>query len=299
MTRPLAVVLAAMLGCGGSVAAQSGDWSVPRAACAPDMYYDGGACVARGAGVTLLDRGTAALAEFNVDAALPLLEQARGAGPHIHADHVRLYEQLGIAYAYLERQRDALEAFGLLLRLDPGHLLSYTLSPRATFLFEKVRRKARDEPAPAVDLTWPRDLETTQPVPVDIEVIADPAGYLSKAQLRVRTRGAETYEVVDLTLPKEGLYERVVLPASGAKQNGAIEVYLTVYDGDGNEVLVWADPARPREIPLRYDAPSPWYRTWWVWAIAGSVVAVGTGATVFAVTRDPPDTVDGELVVSR
>ncbi len=72
-----------------------------------------------------------------------------------------------------------------------------------------------------------------------------------------------------------------------------------VFDSEGNEVLVWAGPARPREILLRYDAPSPWYRKWWVWAIAGGVVAVGTGATVFAVTRDPSDTVDGDFVVSR
>jgi tetratricopeptide (TPR) repeat protein len=298
VTRAWIAGAALALGCGGGAASGRGAVTL-RAACDAGSYHDGSACVPRGDGAALIDRGAAALAEFNVDAALPLLERARTAGPFAHAEHARLYEQLGIAYAYVEREADALAAFATLLRLDPGHLLSYTLSPRATFLFETARRKAAGEPAPAVALTWPRDVDAARPVPVDVEVLADPAGSLARAQLHVRARGAEGYQVADLALPAGGSYERVVLPASGVKRNGALEIYLTAHDRDGNEVLVWAEPDRPREIPLRYDPPSPWYRKWWVWAIAGSVVAAGTGATVFAVTREPSDTVGGDFVVER
>ena len=36
----------------------------------------------------------------------------------------------------------------------------------------------------------------------------------------------------------------------------SLELYLRAYDDRGNEVLTWADPTRPREIPLRYDPPT-------------------------------------------
>ncbi len=296
MPRVLAALLLAA--CGGATK-RAATPSTVRAPCADTAYFDGKVCVPRGDGAALIEDGAAALAAFDVDKAVALLERARAAGPHRHGDYVRLYEQLGIAYAYLEREADALAAFEMLLVLEPGHLLSYTLSPRATFLFEKARTAMADRPAPAVDLSWPRNLDTEDPVPIDIEVVADPSAFLRRAELHVRRAGASaSYEVIDVPLPQAG-YRRVVLPATRGAANRTLEIYVRAYDDAGNEVLVWADPDRPREIPVRYDPPSPWYRKWWVWAVAGTVVAVGTGTTVFALTRDPPSTVDGDFVVSR
>jgi len=75
----------------------------------------------------------------------------------------------------------------------------------------------------------------------------------------------------------------------------SLELYLKAFDRTGNEVLVWADPTRPREIPLRYDPPTPWHRRWWVWAIAGTVVAGVTGVIVYETTLAPPDKVGGTV----
>ena len=68
-----------------------------------------------------------------------------------------------------------------------------------------------------------------------------------------------------------------MLPAIDARKTTSLEVYLRAYDQRGNEVLTWADPARPREILLRYDPPTPWYRTWWgiTAIVAGSAAIVG------------------------
>ncbi len=52
-------------------------------------------------------------------------------------------------------------------------------------------------------------------------------------------------------------------------------------------MLTWGDPQRPREIALRYDPPSPWYRKWWVYAIAGSALAIASSITVYELTSTP------------
>ena len=53
----------------------------------------------------------------------------------------------------------------MLLALDPGHFLSYTLSPKATFVFEKVRNQTRV--APAIDVSWEHGGKVGDAVPID------------------------------------------------------------------------------------------------------------------------------------
>ena len=50
-------------------------------------------------------------------------------------------------------------------------------------------------------------------------------------------------------------------------------------------------------MPLRYDPPTRWYRKWWVWAVAGGGVAVGTGVGVYAAVWQPSDTLDAPVGV--
>ena len=288
-----ALWLLAACGAGSTSAPTTG--ATPRPQCQQEQHWDGAVCRARDDSRQLIERGATALAEFRVDEALAALEQARSRGPYAYEDHVRLYEQLGVAYAYLERESDALATFEKLLALAPGHLLSYTLSPKATFLFARARENVRQRARIAVDLSWPRDQSTKKRLPIDVEVISDPSGFLSRATLHVRTRGDGDYRSVDLALPAVGAYERVLLPPPGLERNAAVELYLTAFDAAGNEVLRWATAEHPREISLRYDRPTPWYRKWWVWAVAGSAVAAGTAATVYGVTREPPDTVGGQF----
>ncbi|MEJ7602347.1 MAG: hypothetical protein WKG01_30910 [Kofleriaceae bacterium] len=145
--------------------------------------------------------------------------------------------------------------------------------------------------APALGVNWPQGQKVGDPVPLDLEVIADPKQFLKRATVFVRTRGETGWRAADVPLGT-ARNTRVTLPEVTAQKPVSLELYLRAYDARGNEVLAWADPVRPREIPLRYDPPTPWYRQWWVIGIAGSVVAVGTGITVYALTIAPPDKVD-------
>ena len=137
-------------------------------------------------------------------------------------------------------------------------------------------------------------------MPIDIEVIADPKRFLDRATLFVRTHGETSWRAADLDLHAKsgpGTDHRIVLPRLDAQKPLSVELYLRAYDAKGNEVLAWADPVRPREIALRYEPPTPWYRKWWVITIAASAVAIGTGITVYELTIKPPDTVDGGVMV--
>lgn len=259
-----------------------------RAACPEAEVWNGTACVARGGGEAALATGKQQLATSDLDGAKATL--AGVVGPLAYAAHVALWEQRGIVAAYLDDEAGARAAFTTLLALDPGHFLSYTLSPKATFVFEKVR--AAGVPAPALDVNWASGQRVGDPVPLAIEVLADPKAYLHGATLYVRTRGETAWRAADLTLDPSKP-QRVVLPAIHRETPTSLELYLTAYDDHRDEVLLWADAKRPREIPLRYDAPTPWYRRWYTIAIAGTVAALATGVIVYETTLAPPDKVSG------
>lgn len=285
------IVLAA---CGGA-SSQGAATVTLRPMCGTGQYWDGRACSKAGDGPAKLDAGKQALAELKVDEAKTALDAAEKAGPLDHEHGVELWEQRGIAAAYTDDEASASAAFDMLLALDPGHFLSYTLSPKATFVFEKVRQR-HDRTPPELDVTWDHGGRVGAPVPIGVEVLSDPKHFLRRASVFVRERGASAWRAADLVLPEHG-ERRLMLPPVTEKKPVSLELYLKAYDDRGNEVLTWADPARPREIPLRYDPPQPWYKSWWGITVIGVAVAAIASVTVYEVTQAPPDKIDGTAMV--
>lgn len=273
------------------VACASGPRHTPRAVTATPAPVVPKSATARAA----LDEGRAALAEFRVEDALSALERAKAAGPLAYADHVALWEQLGIAHGYLDHEAEARAAFAEVLALDPGHALAYTLSPKATAPFEAARAAARDAAPAEVDLRWPDALTTSDHVPIDVEVVADPRAHLATATVHVAggSGGERTFPIV---LPAAGARTRITLPAVGKRTPTRLGVWLVAADRAGNETLLWASAEHPRPIPLAVREELPWTRKWWVWAIVGGVVAAGTGGIVYALEQSPPDMVGGSFV---
>ena len=266
-----------------------------REACAANQFWDGTACKPRGDGAAEIEAGKTALANLDVDTAKKQLDAVTNAGPLDHASNVTLWEQRGIAAAYVDDEPGATAAFDMLLALDPAHVLSYKLSPKATFVFEKVRDENKG--GAQIDVNWQFGQRVGDPVPLDLEVVADPKAFLKSATVFVRTRGDATWRAADLAVT--GKSKRIVLPAVTATKPLSLELYIRGYDEHHNEVLAWADPKKPREIPLRYDPPTPWYRKWWVITIAGSVLVGGTAGIVYYATREPPDTIGGGVSVKK
>ncbi len=265
-----------------------------RAACGELEYWNGAACAPKGDAPTQLAVGAEALARLDVDQAKVALDTVEQRGPLDYKTHVTLWEQRGIAAAYIDDETGATTAFDMLLALDPSHFLSYELSPKATLVFEKALRRSKLRTPPSVDLRWPRGLEVDKAIPVDVEVLADPKQFLARATLFVRTRGESRWRAADLVLPRD---KHLVLPPVAATKSSALEIYLRAYDAKGNEVLSWADPARPREISLRYDPPPPWYFTWWGLTSLGIGTTAIVGTIVYFATRSPADKIDGNVTV--
>ena len=285
--------IAVLAGCGAHATA-SGQLATLRPACAAGEIWNGHACASTAAATKQLAVAQQALVDQKVDEAKAALDAAEHAGPLDHASDVSLWEQRGIASAYIDDRASATTAFDMLLALDPGHVLSYHLSPKATWVFEDLRASKRI--APELDVTWPRGGKVGDPVPLDVEVVADPKGFLRRATVFVRTHGEASWHAADLPLAGKA-DQRVVLPPVAAKKPVSLDLYVKAYDDRGNEVLVWADPARPREIPLRYEPPQPWYRTWWGITAIGSVLATAAGVTVYELTIAPPDKIGGSASV--
>jgi tetratricopeptide (TPR) repeat protein len=267
------------------------------AQCAADEAFDGDVCRPLGAGRDDLERGARALAEFQAREAIETLERARLQGPHTREEYARIYENLGIAYAYLDREDRAIEAFEMLLALLPGHAISYTLSPKATFLFERARERAASTGAPQVRVTWPRGVKVDDPLPLEIEVVSDPQSFLQRARLHTRREGEEAYQHIDFELSAPGDYDELVLPplAAGAQREQVVHLYLSGFDAGGNEVYRWESPERPAEVPLDYRPPVRWYRNGWILAIGAAAASTAAGVTVYAFTREPSATVGGSF----
>ncbi len=293
MSMKAAIAIAVLAACGSSAANKRP--SAFRDACADGEYWTGSACAKRAEVQTKLAASKEALEVPEIETATTALAEVRAAGPLAHDANISLWEQMGIAAAFVDKIEEARLAFSKLLALDPGHFLSYELSPKATRIFEQVRNEQAERGAPAVDVNWANGQRVGAPVPLDITVVADPLGFLHRATVFVRTRGETKWRATDLTLGKVGSDQHVVLPSVTATKPVSLELYVRAYDQAGNEVLGWADASRPREIPLRYDAPSPWWQKWWVITIASSVAVVGTGAIVYGVTRPPPDRVGASV----
>lgn len=294
MRLPVLGVVAVVAGC--HTGANHGTLVALRGACTDAEYWDGTACRPRGDAAARVAAGKQALARLDVDVARAALDAADRGGPLDHEANVTLWEQRGIAAAYVDDERTARAAFDMLLALDPSHFLSYTLSPKATFVFEKVRNDARARGVPTLDVVWPHGQRVGDPVPIDLEVVADPKRFLRRATVFVRTRGEPSWRAADVPLASAA-DRRILLPPVEAQKPVSLELYLRAYDDRGNEVLTWADAKQPREIPLRYDPPTPWYRHAWFYAAVGTVVAASVGITVYELTLAPPDKVSGGVSV--
>jgi len=169
------LVLLVLAGCGAHTSAVDAPASFAPA-CESTALRVGSRCVSQLPARAQLASASRALTDLRVDEAKAMLDHIPG--PLEHDSHVVLWEQRGISAAYVDDASTAKAAFDMLLALDPAHLVSYTLSPKATFLFEDVRNR-RDRRAPALDVTWPRGGQVGKSVPVAVEVVSSPKSFVT------------------------------------------------------------------------------------------------------------------------
>lgn len=283
------VVLGCVAACGGGTGLH-GRTATLRTACGPGQFWDGAGCQPRG-GVADLAVAEDAIDEARIDVAVAALDRA-ATRPLDHASYVRLWEQRGAAAAVAGQPTETAAAFARVLDADPGHAIDCGRGAPIFTPFQRARTAAATRATPELELRWRRDLRLGEPVPIEIETIADPTALMRALTVYVRARGEHDWRAADVALPTPGQVAQVRLPAITGRAPTALELFAVASDDQGNEVRLWASPDRPREVPLRYDPPTRWYRKWWVWAVAGGVVAAGTGVGVYAAVWEPSPTLD-------
>ena len=235
-----------------------------------------------------IEQAVKAIEELRVEDAIALLEQAKKAGPYRHDEHVRVYENMGIAYAYAEKPKESVGAFERMLALDPSRAISYTLSPKVTFLFERARARTKKRGQPELQVSYPRGAKLDDSIKIGVEVVQDPAVFFERAKVFSRVKGQEDFRTAEVKLrARKDLAEvSFAPPVPEAQEDKVFQFHLIAYDEQGNEVYQWASPKRPRELALRYVPPEAWYKKWWVWAIVGGVVAAGAGGAAAIITSN-------------
>ena len=222
------------------------------------------------AAASKLADSTQAITALDLDAAKADLDAAEQTGPLDHDEHVKLWEQRGIVAAYIDDDGRLRSARSTCCSRSIPATSSATTSRRRRRSCSRSCATRRIARRPRSTCSGSAAARSAIRCRSTVEVVADPKQFLRRATLFVRTRGEASWRAADVALQTRSAAS--CCRRSTPTKPVSLELYLRAYDEHGNEVLTWADPARPREIPLRYDPPTPWYRTWWAITIASSVV---------------------------
>lgn len=254
-----------------------------------------------------IDEALVALDSMQYKLVIERLYKAKG--PYSLDDLIRRDETLGIALALSHREKEAFEVFKHLLALAPGFDLPYTLPPQVTIIFERARSVLAKRNSTRVDLQVARDASLGQEIPVALFCRGNALDLVANWELCFRRRGAnQPYSCLRQVSKGADSRNDFILPvlvenAESDTQNAAksntrtwmvLQIALSGYDAQGNEVYRYADRDLPREFEVGLHPSPPWYappwqRKAWFWVTLAGLGLAGVGLTV-AILNAPGDT---------
>src|SRR5262245_22036987 len=135
-----AVVLVGLLAACGASGPATGHVATLRPACAAGSLWNGTTCAHAG-DFGELPQLAEGIEQGRLQDAEATLATVAKRGPFEHANYVALWEQRAIAKAFVQNDPAAaatsIDAFDMVLALDPRHVLPYKMSPQATLKFEQ------------------------------------------------------------------------------------------------------------------------------------------------------------------
>ena len=214
-------------------------------------------------------------------------------GANSLADLKRAYVVAATSLASLGLSNDSKRYFTRLLALDPGFSLGADVSP-------KVHAPLADAKAdwgkrPSLTAVHPHigQARVDQPLTLKLKVVADPLKMVRGAAVSYQLPGKESPSTLGTGGDDSERVLAIPLPALDVKP-GKMTYSLQLVDAHQN--ILWQEGPLELEILGASEAAAPivaatpWYKRWWVWAIAGVVVAGATTAAVVATSR--PDQSD-------
>jgi hypothetical protein len=221
----------------------------------------------------------------------------------------RIYALLGQALAATGQGEQAKAFFSLLLALDPGFQLERDLSPKIRAPLVKAQEDWAGRPGLTAVHRPPDEAAADRQLVLRIKVVEDPMAMVKAARVTYQLPDSATRSAVKIGgAGAPELVAGIPLPALKAKP-GTLRYHIDLLDQKDNIVWRAGSPDSPLRITLTGDraaaadvaasagtdtpatsapaASTAWYKRWWVWAIAGAVVA--GAATAVVVTTAGPD----------
>jgi len=224
--------------------------------------------------------------------AVELLTQVTRDASAPRALRARAYEALGMALLILGKQERAREAFEDLLAIDPGYKLSDpSRSPKLREFFETVRRAfvpgyAQGAAEAELEHAAPTGATAGRPIELDATAVSG-ARAVALVVLHWRRQGLLGYRAQPMNGAGGGWQANLTMPEETTDY--VFEYYLEGLDGKNRVVARVGSPEAPLALSVKGAPPVvPWFRRWWVWTLAASVLAasatigIGVGLGVSA-----------------
>lgn len=246
-----------------------------------------------------LDEARQLVEEAEFESAIKILHDALSQPDNSDAMLAALYELQGTAYLYLGREEKAHQAFERLLQASPDHELPKGTSTKIRTLFEQVREDTRGRRVNPAKLAHEPLTRATQGERLDVRAEISDVPQGAKARLYYRRAGTEGYSSTSFAPEADGWLARIPafeLPEESADY--ALEYYLEIGDAGGRRLAGVGDALGPLSVRVSSAADAPaapaaaiapseaWYQKWWVWTIAGVVVAGAAAAVAVPLALD-------------
>jgi hypothetical protein len=230
-----------------------------------------------------------------------------------HERLVNLYQMLGISNAVLGHTDAAIDAFKILLAIDPDHHMPRGTSPKINGPFKEAGGYWIDRPGGLqITPTLPREILAAKPLAVPVK-LDDPLQLTTTVRVNYRLVGDAEFQVLEATasplvtlnIPAEQIVER--------KGDYSLELFFTALSAKGSELRLAGSAGQPLTVvvhgkqpelispvlfppnggyieqkPVKKPPPA-FLKKWWFWAAIGGgvvvVVALGTGLGLYF-TRD-------------
>ena len=201
------------------------------------------------------------------------------------------YTYLAFVHVAYGETELAVEAFEKALAIKPDLQLEAP-APRIASVFEQALRRFRAK-VRALDHDPPTLIHTPPPSaaygkPVVVEVQASDVSGVKRVVVNHRIVGNRGFSSVKLERDGRGRFVATI-PGVAVMRPG-VEYYVEAWDALGNGPGLKGSAAKPIIIKVRggpraspaSGGPTPWYKQWWVWAIASGVIVAAGGAGIAA-----------------
>lgn len=251
----------------------------------------GGYGLAHAEPVYILDRAEKQLSLMEYDKAIETATEAVHRGGNSIKDLKRAYTILAHGLAVLGQDGPARDYYTKLLVIDPKFSLSKDVSPKVRAPLITARSDRAGRPGIVAVHRPPTSARYDEQLVLRIQVIEDPLDMVKGASVHYRLPGRGKPSTLGVGGDEKELVLALPLTVLGAHA-GTLTYDINLLDVYNN--VVWSK--RAVDVQLVGDAPpvaaavtaesgSPWYTRWWVWTIAGVVVAGAATAAIVVATQ--------------